>query len=186
MDRKWMILLVFFSVATLTSSIICSSLVYHSENNKTEATSNQVLASNNTYKSTSITYYQDNHLKLAGLNPGYNASQKFTITNNNSNTIKYNIEWDNVSSTWNTLTEGYTETHPEEFVYSISCSNGEKIENKKMPITESDYHILDNLELKTNKSNDCTITISFLNKNMDQSYNLNKSFGGTYKVKIIN
>lgn len=186
MDKKWMVLLVFFSVVTLTSSIICSSLVYHSENNKTEVTSNQVLASNNTYKSTTIIYYQDNNLKLNSLNPGYTLNHKFTITNNNSNTIKYNIEWNNVSSTWNTQVEGFTETHPEEFVYSLTCTNGEKIVNKKMPITEADYHILDNLELKTNKSNDCTISITFINKNIDQSYNLNKVFGGTYKVKVIN
>ncbi len=184
MNNKWIILAVFFSVVTAISSIICSSLVYNSEKNKTEINSNEVIATNNTYKSTSIIYYQNNNLNLSSLEPGYTLYQNFSIINNNSNTIKYNIEWSNVSSTWNTEREGVSGTHPEEFLYTISCSNGEKVENRKMPITEADYMILEGLELKTNKSNDCTITVRFVQTGYDQSYNLYNTFGGTYKVKV--
>ena len=48
----------------------------------------------------------------------------------------------------------------------------------------SDGTILENLELKTNKSNDCVIKVTFKNTGLDQSYNNNKSFKGTYKVVI--
>ena len=185
MNNKWMILAVFFSVITLISSIICSSLVYNSEKNKTEISSNQVIAINIIHKNTSIVYYSNNSLKLIGLEPGYNLTQKFFITNNNSNTIKYNIEWTSVSSTWNTESEEYGAPHPEEFVYTLSCTNGERVENKTMPLSENDYVIFKDLELKTNKTNECTINIRFLAKDQDQSYNLNKSFGGKYIVKVI-
>ena len=184
MNNKWILLAVFFSVVTLISSVICTILVYNSEKNKTEVNSNQIIATNKVYRSTSIVYLQDNNLKLSGLEPGYNLVQTFTITNNNSNTIKYDIEWYSVSSTWNTPTEEYNEVHPEEFVYKVTCTNGEKTEIKQMPITNDDYEILKNLELKTNKTNECTITITFVQKENEQLYNLNKSFGGTYIVRV--
>ena len=185
MDKKWMVLLVFFSVVTLLSSIISTSLIYNSENNRTEITSNQILASNKKYKNTLITYNQDNNINLTGLEPGYETKYKFSVTNNNSDTIKYNIEWDNISSTWNTSSEEYNVVHPEELTYNVSCTNGEKVDTKTMPINPDENEILKDLELKNNKTNECTITIKFVKKEEDQSYNLNRQFKGKYVVKII-
>lgn len=183
MDKKWMILTCFFSVLTFISSVICSCLVFYNEKARTEVNSNKVLATNNTYKSTTISYYQNNLLSLSELTPGYNLEQSFSIVNDNSNTIFYDIIWSNVTSTWNISTNNIP-PHPEEFIYSLVCSNGEKIEHKQMPIDNNDNVILENLELKTNKANDCTIKISFINTNLEQSYNLNKSFSGTYKIVV--
>ncbi len=183
MDKKLVILVCFFSVLTLISSIICSSLVFFNEKARTEVNSNKVLATNNIYKSTSIIYNNNNTFNLSGLTPGYSVEHSFSIVNNNSNTIKYNIEWSDIISTWNVASTGI-EAHPEEFVYSLSCTNGEKVENKQMPINSDDNVILENLELKTNKSNDCTIRVTFKSTGLDQSYNYNKSFKGTYKFVI--
>ncbi len=183
MDKKWMILTCFFSIATLIASIISSCIVFFNEESRTKLNSDTVLAQNNIYKNTSINYENSNSIKLSSLTPGYTLEQKFYIINNNSNTIYYKIEWTNVTSTWNDNTNGFA-PHPEEFVYSLSCTNGEKIENKQMPINNDDNIIIDNLELKTNKINECTIKINFLQTNYDQTYNLNKQFGGTYKVTI--
>lgn len=183
MDKRLLILTCFFSVLTLICSIICSSLVFYNEKTRTELNSNQVLATNNIYKNTSIVYNQNNTISLSGITPGFNVTQTFSVVNNNSNAIKYNIEWTDVVTTWNTPNNEIA-PKPEEFIFSLTCNNGEKIENKTMPISEEDYIILENLELKTNKSNDCTIKISFLNKGVDQSYNFNKSFKGTYKVIV--
>lgn len=183
MDKKLVILVCFFSVLTLISSIICSSLVFFNEKARTEVNSNKVLANNNIYKSTSIIYNNDNTFNLSGLNPGYSVEHSFSILNNNSNTIKYNIEWSDIISTWHTSDPGY-QAHPEEFIYSLSCSNGEKVDNKQMPTSTKDNIILENLELKTNKSNDCKIRVTFKSTGLDQSYNLNKSFKGTYKFVI--
>jgi len=177
-----MLLTCFFSMLTLISSIICSSLVFYNEKARTDVNSNKVLKANNIYKNTSIIYNQSNTLNLSSLTPGYTLEQTFSITNNNSNTIKYKIEWQNITSTWN-----YNENnnaHPEEFIYSLACTNGERISNKQMPTDTNDLLIIDELELKTNKSNDCTLTIKFTSTGNDQSYNLNKSFRGTYKVII--
>lgn len=177
MDKKWTILICVFSVLTFISSVIGSSIIFMNDEIRTEANSNKVLANKNIYKSTSIVYEANNNLRLNSLNPGYNLEQKFSITNNNSNTIKYIIEWQNISSDWNS-----GNGMPEEFSYSVNCSNGEKVENKQMPLNNE--VILDNLELETNKTNECTIKINFINTGQDQSYNLNKTFTGTYKVII--
>lgn len=178
MGKKWMILVCLFSILTFLSSVICTMLVFFNEEARTSLNSNTVIASNKTYKSSSIIYNEPNNLAITGLNPGDSITKSFTITNNNSNTIRYKIVWDNVTSTWN------DSGHPEEFIYSISCSNGENIGNKQMPIDNKNNTILENLELKTNKTNTCTITITFVNKEIDQSYNINKTFGGTYKVVV--
>lgn len=177
MDKKWMILIGVFSVLTLISSVISASIVFMNDEVRTEVNSKKVLGNANIYKSTSIVYESDNVLRLSSLNPGYHIEQKFSITNNNSNTIKYVIEWQNVTSTWNS-----DNALPKEFVYSLSCSNGEKIVDKQMPLNNE--IILDDLELLTNKTNECVISISFVNTGQDQSYSLNKSFGGTYKVVV--
>jgi hypothetical protein len=122
MDKKLVILVCFLSLLTLISSIICSSLVFFNEKARTEVNSNKVLASNDIYKSTSIIYNNDNTLNLSSLEPGFSLEHQFSIVNNNSNTIKYNIEWSDIISTWNT-SENSIPTHPEEFVYSITCTN---------------------------------------------------------------
>lgn len=183
MDKKWMILTCFFSVVTLIASIASSCLVFFNEESRTKLHSDTIIAENKIYKNVSIVYENSNVIKLSNISPGYNITQKFNITNNNSNTINYRIEWSNVTSTWNNE-NSITTPHPEEFVYSVSCTNGEKIENKTMPYNNENNVILDNLELKTNKSNECTLTIKFIQNGTDQSYNLNKLFGGTYKVVV--
>ena len=129
-----MILICFFSVLTFISSIICSCLVFYNEKARTEVNSSKVLATSNTYKSTTILYNQNNYLNLSGLNPGDVIEQSFSVTNNNSNTVLYNLEWDNVTTTWNYSNDG-SSSHPEELTYSLSCSNGEKIENRSMPVS---------------------------------------------------
>ena len=140
------------------------------------------LADNNIYKSTSIIYEQNNTINLSSLNPGDTRSYSFDITNNNSDSIKYSIKWEDVTSTW--YTSNTNSSHPEEFVYSLVCSDGSKVENQTMPNTKEEKVIIKNLELKTNKVNTCKLTITFLNKNIDQTYNLNKIFGGTFKVIV--
>lgn len=183
MNKKWMILTCFFSVLTLISSVICSCLVFYNEEARTSANSSKVLATNNIYKSTSIIYNQNNTFNLSGLTPGATFEQSFSITNNNSNKIIYSIEWLNVTSTWNDIKNDMT-PKPDEFVYSLDCTNGEHLLNKTMPIEKGTTNILDNLELNTNKTNDCTIKVSFIDKGTDQSYNYNNLFRGMYRVVI--
>lgn len=183
MDKKMVLLTCFLSILTLIFSVICSSFIYFNDKRQTDSNGTKVLASNNIYKKISIVYNEDNNINVSNLIPGASIEKKFSITNENSNSIKYNIEWFNISSTWNKSLNNF-KSIPEEFVYSISCTDGEKIENKTMPFNNEKNIILENLELKTNKTNECIINIKFLNKEEDQSYNYNKEFKGTYKVVI--
>lgn len=182
MDKKITILVCFFSVITLISSLVTSTLIFYSEQARTEANSNKVLATNNVYKSTSIVYNENNTINLSSITPGYTQTHTFSITNNNSNTIKYRIEWNNITSTWADATNGTA--HPEEFVYTLSCSNGEAVNETEMPSKKESIEIIKDLELKTNKTNECTLKITFKQLGIDQSYNNNKSFRGTYKVIV--
>lgn len=184
MDKKMMILIGFFSVATFISSVIGSCIVFYNEKARTDINSNKVLAATDIYKSVSINYYNNNLLKLNALQPGFSFEHKFSITNNNSNEINYDIVWNNVSSTWH-YSENGMEAHPEEFIYSLTCSDGQKITNTPMPIDEKNNNIIfENQSLKTNKTNECTLKVTFISTGMDQSYNLNRSFGGEYKVIV--
>ena len=153
MDKKWVILLCFFSVLTFISSVVSSFFVFMNDEVRTEANSHKVLANKNIYKRTAINYDENNSLNIAVINLGYNKEYKFNITNNNSNAI----------------------------TYSLNCSNGEKVENKDMPLTNE--VIVDNLELATNKTNECTLKINV--SNIANQLNVaNGSFTGTYKVVI--
>ena len=181
MDKKITILVCFFSVITLISSLVTSAFVFYSEQARTEANSSKVLATNNIYKSSSIVYNENNTLNISSIKPGYSTTHTFSITNNNSNTIKYRIEWSNITSTWADATNGIA--HPEEFIYTLTCSNGEAVKQTTMPTKKTDK-ILNNLELKTNKTNECTLKVEFQNLGIDQSYNNNKSFRGTYKIVV--
>lgn len=180
MDKRITILVCFFSVITLISSLVTSALIFYNEQARTEANSNKVLATNNVYKSTSIVYNQNNTFNLSELKPGYTTTHKFSITNNNSNTIKYRIEWSNVTSTWNEEINGIS--HPEEFVYTLTCSNGENKKTTIMPTKNGT--ILTDLEIKTNKTNECSLKVEFINTGLDQSYNNSRSFRGTYRIIV--
>ncbi len=184
MAKKSMILLCLFSVLTFICSLVSTMIIISNENARTALNSAEVLASNKKYKTTTIEYEQSNELTLTGLNPGNQFTHNFSISNNQSNSITYSIKWYNINSNWNEISPIINGSKPEEFVYSLECSNGEKIENKQMPSSNEDLTILDNLELKTNKTNTCSITIKFISTGLDQSYNLNKTFKGTYKIVV--
>ena len=174
MDRKWMIITCFFSIITFISSVICSSLIFYNEKNRTEINSEKVLASNTIYKNSSIIYNENNMIDFSNVTPGYTITRTFSITNNNSNSIKYKIYWSDIVSTFEV----------EKLTYSLSCSNGEKVANKQVPTKESEYSIIDEAEIKTNSTNNCSITIVYTN-NDEYIQEQNRSFGGKYQIEII-
>lgn len=174
MDKRWLILTCFFSMLTLITSIVCTSLIYQAEKNKTESNSNEVIATKTLYKDTSIIYEQNNIVTLTSIAPGYTITKTFSLTNNNSDTIKYRIEWQDITNL-------DTNTHKDKFTYSLKCSNGE---SKEEIVPSTDEIILDNLELKTNKSNECQITLT-LNEDETITESYTQTFKGTYKITII-
>lgn len=178
-----MLVISFFSVLTFVFAATSCAFVFYSEKIHTKINGDSVVASNNIYKSTSVVYNGSNNVNLSDLNPGDTRNYTFEITNNNSNTIKYEIEWENVNSNWHIATNGAIEAHPEELVYSVTCTDGKNVSNQQMPTTSS-TSILKDAELKTNATNTCTLSITFIKNENDQSYNLYKSFGGTYRVIV--
>jgi len=179
-----MILILSFSVLTFITSLICTLVIINNENARTEMNSNKVIAKNNTYISSYITYKEPNTFTVENLQPGQTFNRTFTITNNSSKETKYNIYWENIYSNWGNANM-YGIIHPEEFTYTINCTNGEKTEPKQVPIDNEDDIILENITLTTNKTDICTITLTFNKKEeTDQSYNLEKKFTGTYIIKL--
>ena len=177
MGKKWLILICSFSILTFISSIINIFIISNIDNTKSEINSNTLISNGSNYQNTIITYYTDNNITLTDLNPGDKITKTFTISNENSNSLKYKIVWQNITSNWQE-----NDSKPEEFSYSLSCTKGEKV-TKQMPLT--DELIIDNLELKTNETNNCTLIIEFLKTSDEtQAYNLNKTFTGMYLVQI--
>lgn len=183
MGKKWSILLCIFSMLTFMCSISYNIFLISNDKNRTELNSSTVLASNNIYNKVYINYESNNHLTLFNYLPSQSYSQTFTITNNNTKDITYSIIWENVTSTWGVNQYDNSLIHPEEFIYSLNCSDGNTI-TKEMPINNDNNIILDNISLKSNSINTCTIYIEFTQLEKDQSYNYNKNFEGTYRVVI--
>ncbi|MBQ4030212.1 MAG: hypothetical protein II625_00540 [Bacilli bacterium] len=179
MDRKWMIVACFFSILTFISSIICSSLIFYNEKNRTEINSEKVLATNNIFKTSQIIYKQDSTINFSNVSDGYSVSRTFSVVNNNSNVIKYKVVWSNIVSSYDN----------QMLTYSLSCSNGEKVADKQIPSNDKEYTIIDNVEVKTNSTNNCTITINYSDKEELEEEQpeepTNRSFGGKYQVIII-
>jgi hypothetical protein len=184
MGKNSMILILSFSVLTFITSLICTLVIINNENARTEMNSNKVIAKKNTYISSYITYKESNTFTINNLRPGDTIYKNFVITNNSSKETKYNIYWENIYSNWGNANM-YGIIHPEEFTYTINCSNGEKTEPKQVPINnEGDNIILENITLPTDKTNTCTMALTFNQKEEDQSYNLEKTFTGTYIIKL--
>ena len=187
MGKNSMILILSFSVLTFITSLVCTLVIINNENARTEMNSNRVIAKKNTYISSYITYKESNTFTIDGLRPGDVVTKTFVITNNSSKETKYNIYWQNIYSDWGNANM-YGIIHPEEFTYNINCTNGEKTESKQVPINnDGDNVILENLTLTTNKTDTCTMTLIFNKKEEeDQSYNLDKTFTGSYIIKLQN
>ena len=172
MYKKWPILVVVFSLLTFIISSLSSVLVFYSEQERTNINGNDILASKKIYKSTTITYENNNNLTLSSINSGYELIQNFSIANNNSDSIRYDILWTDVKNIQSTLDNN--------FIYNLNCSDGTNITNQVMPI--EDTKIVSDIELATNKINNCTITIKYTSPTPEVL--VNKSFGGTYKVVV--
>lgn len=183
MNKKWLVTFVIFSVLTFIISSITCSLTFYSDKKHTKINSDRILVDNGIIKNSLITYYESNTISLNNISPGYTKTYKFDISNINSNEISYDIEWNNINSTWNIQNQDYG-SHPEEFVYSLSCLDGIYIDNTTMPFNDKNSKIIENQKLKSNTTNECELTILFKNTGNDQSYNSNKSFTGEYKVNI--
>lgn len=184
MGKNSMILILSFSVLTFITSLICTLVIINNENARTEMNSNKVIAKKNTYISSYITYKESNKFTINNLKPGDRVNKTFVINNNNSKEIKFDLYWENIYSDWGTANM-YGIIHPEEFTYTVACTNGEKTESKQVPLNSNeDLKILENITLQTNKTNTCTISFLFEKKDIDQTYNLEKTFTGTYKVKL--
>ena len=136
---------------------------------------NKVIASNKKIINVSVYYNQDNNVGLVNLMPGSVITREFIITNNNSDEINYHVTWNGVNSNW-------YDVHPEELVYEVSCSNGEKLERTNMPKDSGIF--MNNMKLGTNKTNTCLMTITFIDTPDGQEYNLNRTFMGIFKVEI--
>lgn len=172
MDKRLAILISSFSILTFTISLISSILIVNSENARTEKNGSEILSKEQSNRLL-INFETNNELELINLTPGYNLSTNFTIINNSREKIRYNIKWIKVNSSFKNI------DNPESFIYSLNCSNGEKIEEKQMPLSIDEQSIYDNLEINPNEENKCSLFINF--KNNEAVINP-QYFKGTIKV----
>ena len=168
MGKKWWILICIFSILTFTSSIITSVLLFNIENHRNEIKTNNLKGTKKIYQNTLITYYGDNDLHLTNLLPGNRIERSFSITNNNSESIEYNIAWENVSTSWD---EGN-----ENFIYTLTCDDF-TLTSITMPNSDN---IIKNGIINSNKTNNCILTIETL----QNEFNFENSFDATYTINL--
>lgn len=162
MNKKWLILICSFSLLTLICSSISIILLANIEKTHGEMNSNNILGNKKDIKKVTITYYENNNIDLII------KEKRFAIANTNSDTIKYKIEWENTNIINTTITN---------YNITLSCSNGEKI-TKEIPTTKN--IIFENLELKTNQTNNCMISLNEINP----TEATDKTLEATYKIII--
>ena len=180
MGKKWMILICFFCVLTFISSITTTILLFNIENHHDEIKTTGIKGSNKNYQNTFITFNGENNIKIDNIFPGNRIEKSFSITNNNSDSIRYGISWQNITTS---LTE-----ENENFYYLLKCDD---LSTPIIAMPISNATIANNLELKGNHTNNCTITIEVgndmpLDNNFNASYIIKIDEGGAseWKIKI--
>lgn len=110
-------------------------------------------------------------LRLENALPGASASKTFTVTNNSSIKIKYDI---NIIDVYNTFQN-------DELVYSLtSTNNGASVIEEVLPII--DEVLVGKIEVEPGVTQVYTITIKFKETGEDQNYNQGAEFRGKLQI----
>ena len=115
---------------------------------------------------------------MSGVNiaPGWTESKTFTVKNNSTVVLYYEILWTDVSNTFVTK---------EDLVYSLTCIS-DVVSNTCSGVSEtifpsSEESILANIEIEPNELHTYTLTVTY----KDQPYNQIDNMGATYAGRIV-
>ena len=124
-------------------------------------------------KNMEITYTETSNVTLENAYTGDSVTKTFTVKNTGDTDVYYNVVLENVVNNF---------AKPEELTYIISEANNVAYGSGGVPT--ADDTILADIKIKTGETHSYTLKIIFLSlDDVDQSYNMNKTFSG--KINVV-
>ncbi len=164
MNKKYYLLIGLIVVAV--ALVIGTSYAYFMAN--VSGNSNDIVIKSGNL---SLTLTDNEILSLNGI-PGDSASKTFTVENNGTTTVTYNIKMVDVTNTF---------VDKNDLVYSLKGDNGVNITEAVMPST-SDEYLASNISIDSGKTHTYTLTITFKETNDNQDDNKGATFSGRINI----
>lgn len=123
-------------------------------------------------KNMEVTYTDTSNVTLVNAYTGESISKTFTVENTGNTDVYYNVVFENVVNNFG---------EPSELVYNITETGNNAYKSETvMPVSNST--ILSDIKIKTGETHYYVMQITFLEKDYDQSYNMNKTFSSNINV----
>ena len=123
-------------------------------------------------KNMEITYTDTSNVTLVNAYTGDMISKTFTVKNTGNVDVYYNVTFEDVVNNFE---------KPEELVYSIE-ETGENAYRNDSSLPTSDSIILSDIKIPVGETHYYVLIIKFLDKGIDQTYNMNKTFSTNINI----
>lgn len=123
-------------------------------------------------KNMQITYTDTSNVTLVNAYTGETVSKTFTVKNTGDVAVYYNITLESVVNNF---------AKPEELVYTITETGGAANKTETV-VPSTDSTILSDIKIDKGATHYYVMQITFLQKEYDQSYNMNKTFSSNINI----
>ena len=123
-------------------------------------------------KNMEITYTDTSNVTLVNAYTGESISKTFTVKNTGDVDVYYNVVLENVVNNFEV---------PEELVYTITETGG-NASRTQTAIPTTDSTLLSDIKITAGDTHYFVMQIKFLEKDTDQSYNMNKTFSSNINI----
>lgn len=123
-------------------------------------------------KNMEITYTDTSNVTLVNAYTGESISKTFTVKNTGDVDVYYNVVLENVVNNFEV---------PEELVYTITETGG-NASRTQTAIPTTDSTLLSDIKITAGDTHYYVMQIKFLEKDTDQSYNMNKTFSSNINI----
>ena len=126
----------------------------------------------------SIVYTNGQELRGEDILPGWSLSKTFTVENTGTVEATYNINWENLTNTF--VNKG-------DLVYNLTSTNsGGTLTETQIPSSGEHIGILNDIKIDPGVTQTYTLTITYKNRDADQSIDMGKSLIGKIEVRDAN
>lgn len=123
-------------------------------------------------KNMEITYTDTSNVTLVNAYTGESISKTFTVKNTGDVDVYYNVVLENVVNNFEV---------PDELVYTIT-ETGDNASRTQTAIPTTDSTLLSDIKITAGDTHYYVMQIKFLEKDTDQSYNMNKTFSSNINI----
>lgn len=168
-----------------TSAIILGLLVLLSIGGLTYAWFSAIVTGNEEAKGAvvetgtlSIVYTNGQELRGENILPGWSETKTFTVENTGTVEASYNINWENITNTF---------VNKSDLVYKLTSTNGGGTLNEtQVPESGEHVNVIGNIKIAPETIQEYSLTITYKNRDADQSSDMGKSIIGKIEVLDVN